>query len=296
MSFSFSPTGNSHPPSSGLSPSGIPCKGRRKGLHSLADESEDGYSSHPSIYSASPVGSSDSVYHIPKDSPNPRDKPGIFEHDVETDPDNGSDLAARRNYSAFSGLSLLDTISEQKSASTRSVEDTDACRDGSEAAEGLELDSSDDEYDYRYGRAGYYEYASPTQPLHPTWSQLQEAAPRDLDAFHYQASGVPMMAGFFSRSPSAMYQHSPPPPPPRPTFRPVVSMNRSYGTLTAHPFHRAPVADGAASTGEATPDEIDSPNRSRIGFGTGDGGWKRFVKGCCMVCCCTILTDEHQLP
>jgi hypothetical protein len=180
MPFSFPATENSHPPSSGLSPSSIPCKGRRKSLHYLADESEDGYSSHPSIYSASPVGSSDSVYHIPKDSPDPQDKPGIFEHDVETSPDNGSGLAARRNYSTFSGLSLLDTISEQKSASTRSVEDTDAYRDGSEATEGLGLDSSDDEFDYRYGRAGYYEYASPTQPLHPTWSQLREAAPRGI--------------------------------------------------------------------------------------------------------------------
>ncbi|KAF8244251.1 hypothetical protein K440DRAFT_610129 [Wilcoxina mikolae CBS 423.85] len=151
-------------------------KGNRKALHPLADESEDGYSSHPSIYSASPVGSEsdrgcqDGV----ADSVAPKTE-GIFEQDVEDD--SGARLAERRNFSSFSGLSMLDTISEQKSASSRSVlhddedgdDDEDDDEDEDDDGDTCTVDSSNDVYGY--GQSFYYEYASPTQPLHPARSQ-----------------------------------------------------------------------------------------------------------------------------
>lgn len=191
---------NARPCSPGSPPSPVPSlrlhRGNRKALHPLADESEDGYSSHPSIYSASPVGSesdrgcqdssADSVA-LPKTE-------GIFEQDVEED--GGARLAERRNFSSFSGLSMLDTISEQKSAGSRSVlhddedddeDDGDESDDEDDDGDTCTVDSEDDEYGY--GRSYYYEYASPTQPLHPARSQ--SVPPRGaISRYSFERAGM----------------------------------------------------------------------------------------------------------
>lgn len=183
---------NCRPRSSGdsSSPSPIPTprarRDKRKALHPRADESEDGYSSHPSVYSASPVGSSDSECGRTVDGVADSDRvqqrqsdAGVFEQDVEeaADGDRGGNggLAGRRNFSNFSGLSLLDAISERKSVNSSVVLNDDAEGTGDEEFCGDGY-STDDELGYEYGRPFYYEYASPTQPLHP--ARPRSAPPR----------------------------------------------------------------------------------------------------------------------
>jgi len=172
-------TGGSSPPSPILTPSDLtPCD-TRKALHPRADESEDGYSTHPSIYSASPVGSSDSecgrtVYGV-ADASRVQLDTGVFAQEVEdADIDQGRD-GGRRNSSSSSGLSMPDTASERKSVSSSVVLGTDVDASGDEEFCGDEY-STDDEFGYEYGRPFYYEYTSPTQPLHPARSR--SAPPR----------------------------------------------------------------------------------------------------------------------
>ncbi|KAI5859188.1 hypothetical protein BZA05DRAFT_329271 [Tricharina praecox] len=293
------PSGGSSPPSPILTPRAH--RDKRKALHPRADESEDGYSTHPSIYSASPVGSSDSEC-----GRGQQPDTGVFEQEVDggdtdTDTDRGGangELTGRRNFSSFSGLSMLDTISERKSvASTVVLHDEVDDANGDDEFCGDEY-STDDEFGYEYGQPFYYEYASPTQPLHPARSR--SAPPREINpllSHTYQSSSVPVVHTFFSRSPTHFgeMQHSPPPQ--RPAFRPVQSMNRSYGSLMAHPFHRAPMAESGVrrmmDANAPTPDEIESPTRSRTSLsGERAGGWSRFLKGCCLVCCCLVVDDE----
>jgi hypothetical protein len=104
---------------------------------------------------------------------------GVFEQDAEevanADRDGNGDLAGRRNFSSFSGLSLLDTVSERKSVNSTVVLNDDDEGTGDEEFYGDGY-STDDELGYEYGRPFYYEYASPTQPLHPARSR--SAPPR----------------------------------------------------------------------------------------------------------------------
>lgn len=274
---------------------------RRKTLHPLADESEDGYSTHPSIYSASPVGSSggsdcggDGISES-KEKEKQRSSStatAIFEQDVE-DPE-PPPTTARRTYTSFSGLSVLDTISEQKSVDSRSVlaaEEEDDTDDGED--ELLDGYSTDDELEYEYGRSFYCEYASPTQPLHP--SRSRSAPPRESNPLLQhspQSSSVPVEHTFFSRSPTRFDISHNPSVVPRPAFRPVQSMNRSYGSLMAHPFHRAPTARFLDNP--ITPDELDSPGMSRADLPEREGVWGRLLRGFCLVCCCFVLDEPGR--
>lgn len=310
----------SYPSSPPSTPSPIPVRRvRRKPLHPLADESEDGYSSHPSIYSASPVDSTSSSSNgfspksIGSDGFSKRKSAttGIFEQDVEDRGAAAPAVVGRDGaYSVFSGVDLLDTISEHKSNSAHSDAGAGLLvgggRSGDQEIEECHFwfDSSDDEYEPN--RAFYYDYASPTQPLHPSQSQSMPA--HDTNPLlapphsHYQSSSVPLVTNYFSRSPpSSQYQLSPSQLP-RQTFRPPTSMNYSYGTnLLAHPFHRAPMMaqrssdDRLVDYDARTPDEIGSPNnRSRASLvdRLGDGGsWGRVFRGFCLVCCCMMVSE-----
>lgn len=137
---------------------------QRKVLHPLADESDDGYSPHPSIYEASPVASDDEG----RDDKEPLcdSYDSVKQNSAELlDPEQpGSpDSTGRgRNFSRFSGLSMMETIAEQKSiASTR-----DEMLDGGAYSPLQQDEESEDDGDEQY----YYDYASPTQPLHPVMS------------------------------------------------------------------------------------------------------------------------------
>ncbi|KAI5791953.1 hypothetical protein EDC01DRAFT_717538 [Geopyxis carbonaria] len=262
----------------------------RKVLHPLADESEDGYSSHPSIYSASPVGSAPSdKENSPQVLNSSKQKAAeVFGEDV-LDGSNERDslIIERSHYPGFSGLNLLQTINERKSGSTVRVDNE---YEDSRSARDYALDSSDDEYDL-YGRAFYYEYASPTQPLHPV--RAHTAPPPELSAemtTQYHNSSVPMVNSFFSpTAPQTPYAQ-------RPTFRLPTSMNRSYGSIGAHPFHRAPVADrrNYVDPNIPTPDELESnPPRSRRASINGSGTWNSIVRGCCLVCCCLVVSESE---
>jgi hypothetical protein len=101
-----------------------------------------------------------------KQSPARPSAGGIFEQDVEDPEPEG--FERRRNFSTFP---MLDTISEQKSMD--SEEEDEEEEDDEELTDGY---STDDELEYEYGRPFYYEYASPTQPLHPARSR--SAPPR----------------------------------------------------------------------------------------------------------------------
>ena len=111
----------------------------------------------------------------------------------------------------------------------------------------------------------------------------------------------PVSASFFNRnySPSSPIRT----PPQGPTFRPPTSGYRSYGSLTNHPFHNAPMARsnrgegssqmsgniGFSATGASTPDSLRSRGRSRTGsIADGSGGrvmekWK-FWQICGIFC------------
>jgi len=136
---------------------------QRKALHPLADESDDGCSPHPSIYEASPVASDDECQgdKDPLSVCFETTKPQAADL-LSPNPDGTNSPPSGRDISRFPGLSLLETIAEQKSASTEPEE-----RDqGSYIQLPTEDGESGDEEFEQY----YYEYASPTQPLHPALS------------------------------------------------------------------------------------------------------------------------------
>lgn len=85
-------------------------------------------------------------------------------------------------------------------------------------------------------------------------------------------------------------------------------MNRSYGSINAHPFHRAPMAERSFRDdreGEETPDELEGDQEGGWGYwsvnsgrrtGRGDGRartsvWQGMLRGCCLVCCCIRVED-----
>lgn len=136
---------------------------QRKVLHPLADDSDDGYSPHPSIYEASPVASDDEG----RDDKEPlcdsydsgKQNPELMDLEQPSSPES---TGRGRNFSRFSGLSMMETIAEQKSiASTR-----DEMLDGGAYSPLQQDEESEDDGDEQY----YYDYASPTQPLHPVMS------------------------------------------------------------------------------------------------------------------------------
>lgn len=136
---------------------------QRKVLHPLADDSDDGYSPHPSIYEASPVASDDEG----RDDKEPlcdsydsgKQNPEFMDLEQPGSPES---TGRGRNFSRFSGLSMMETIAEQKSiASTR-----DEMLDGGAYSPLQQDEESEDDGDEQY----YYDYASPTQPLHPVMS------------------------------------------------------------------------------------------------------------------------------
>lgn len=135
---------------------------QRKALHPLADESDDGCSPHPSIYEASPVASDDECQGDKEPLSVCFETTKPLAADLSPNPDGINSPPSGRDISRFSGLSLLETIAEQKSTSTEPEE-----RDqGSYTQLPTEDDESEDEEFEQY----YYEYASPTQPLHPALS------------------------------------------------------------------------------------------------------------------------------
>lgn len=135
---------------------------QRKALYPLADESDDGCSPHPSIYEASPVASDDESQGdkepisicFESTKPTPAEL-------LDSSPDGSNSPPGGRDTSRFPGISLMETISEQKSASTLS--------ETPDQEPHIEIpaigDESEDELEQYY-----YEYASPTQPLHPAMS------------------------------------------------------------------------------------------------------------------------------
>lgn len=104
--------------------------------HPQADESEDGYSSHPSIYSASPVGSKESL--VTGDGANDDPKPtDIFS------PDEIKGVGAGSS-----------SYSQQQIHHHRYTD-------------------GDSDSDSEYARAFHYEYASPVQPLYSTRDDMR---------------------------------------------------------------------------------------------------------------------------
>lgn len=136
---------------------------QRKVLHPLADESDE-YSPHPSIYEASPVASDDES----RDDKEPLcdSYDSAKQKSVELLGPEQSDIpsptARGRNFSRFSGLSMMETIAEQKSITSIH----DEMLDGGAYSPLQQDEESDDDVDEQY----YYDYASPTQPLHPAMS------------------------------------------------------------------------------------------------------------------------------
>ncbi|KAL0633736.1 hypothetical protein Q9L58_007340 [Maublancomyces gigas] len=264
---------------------------QRKVLHPLADDSDDGYSPHPSIYEASPVASDDEG----RDDKEPlcdsydsgKQNPELMDLEQPGSPES---TGRGRNFSRFSGLSMMETIAEQKSiASTR-----DEMLDGGAYSPLQQDEESEDDGDEQY----YYDYASPTQPLHPVMS----ASAPNLGGPPYPSSSehptsAPSASMFFSQGLSSSPRQF---APHQPTFRPALSMNRSYGTLTSHPFHRAPVLTTVPdpyTENQRTPDSLESPiGRSRSGSIRDLGVWGRLCKGFCLVCCCVSIGDDDHYP
>ncbi|KAH8149524.1 uncharacterized protein LAJ45_06604 [Morchella importuna] len=276
---------NSPPPASRTPPSPRLRREQRKVLHLLNDESDDGYSPHPSIYEASPVASDDegrSDKELPGSYDSPKQKPVDF-----LDTQQNESPGRGRNFSRFSGISMMETITEQKSIkSTR-----DEILDEVAYAPLQQDEESDEDEDGRF----FYDYASPTQPLHPAMS----ASAPNLGGSPYSSSAehptsAPTASTFFSRGISS----SPRPFPHQPTFRPALSMNRSYGTLSSHPFHRAPVlvtgSDPYTDGNQHTPDSLESPTYgSRPSSLRNQSLWGKLCRGFCFVCCCVNINDEN---
>lgn len=163
---STSSSAENSPPTTAPRPSPSPRLRReqRRVLHPLADDSDDGYSPHPSIYEASPVASDDEgrddkeplcdSYDSTKQKSTELLEP---EHSETSEPAGRS-----RNFSRFSGLSMMETIAEQKSITSIREEMLDG---GAYSPPQQDMESEDDE-DEQF----YYDYASPTQPLHPVMS------------------------------------------------------------------------------------------------------------------------------
>lgn len=281
---------------------------QRKVLHPLADESDDGYSPHPSIYEASPVASDDEG----RDDKEPlcdlydsvkQDSAELLDPEQLGSPES---TARSRNFSRFSGLSMMETIAEQKSiASTR-----DEMLDGGAYSPLQQDEESGDDGEEPY----YYDYASPTQPLHPVMSAsapnlgggfpiyilFVSTLTTSLTGPPYPSSSeyptsAPATSMFF---PHGLPSSPRPFPPHQPTFRPALSMNRSYGTLSSHPFHRAPVlvtVPDPYTENQRTPDSLESPiGRSRSGSLRDIGVWGRLCKGFCLVCCCVSISDDDH--
>ncbi|RPB02513.1 hypothetical protein L873DRAFT_1673276 [Choiromyces venosus 120613-1] len=281
---------NSPPAAHRSTPSPRLYREQRKALHPLADESDDGCSPHPSIYEASPVASDDEC---------PGDKEPLsvcFETTkpqtadlLSSNPDGTNSPPGGRDLSRFSGLSLLETITEQKSASTQPEE-----RDRESYTQ---LPTEDDESEDEEFEQCYYEYASPTQPLHPA---LSTSAPQHTESPYPSPSqshptSAPVSNAFFTRG----LPPSPRPFPHQPNFRPAVSMNRSYGTLSSHPFHRAPVLttfpDNYPADNIHTPDSLRSPNsRSRAGSLREGGVWAKISHAFCAFCCCVSVSESER--
>lgn len=292
---------NSPPLSSAAASPSSPPHFRRdehKVLQPLPDDSSDGYSSHLSIYEASPV-SSDDESAVRASGKSPTTGQSVSSPKQKSQDGEEGGFAIRRNYSSFSGLSTLETITEQKStASSRSVfsEREDQSR--------YEDSSDDEEYDSTY----FYEYASPIQPIHPA----MESSPSGTFAANVTDTRpvpIPLVGSLFSLASAAAFSAPPADlsaPPRRHGFRPPVSMYRSYGTLAAHPFHHAPFAslghhrrsmDGAADEAP-TPDELPSPTCSRptsVGSSEGGGGaWAKLFRGLSLVCCCVPVENPDN--
>ncbi|KAI5784938.1 hypothetical protein FPQ18DRAFT_352792 [Pyronema domesticum] len=286
-------------PARSISPPSSPS---RRHKHASQDDSEDGYSSHPSIYSASPVGS-DSGNEAPRDPTfdNLNSPESVFaltlsseSHRRRNTRGNGHNTVnyhtngdANSDTNRNQGLGFLDTITEQKSKTTLEVH---------EDLEELEELDNDQDNSYisdesEYGEQMFYDCASPTQPLHPRMSSLPNApllsnpsSPFTVDPTHAA------LQTFFSHSPGHLSRTLPSSHGQRPqAFRAPTSMNRSYGTLSSHPFHRAPVAEaGAVLNRMPTPDRLDSPlPRER-----GTGCWGRLWRGVVGVCCCLPADDR----
>ncbi|KAI5818457.1 hypothetical protein BZA77DRAFT_307027 [Pyronema omphalodes] len=299
-------------PARSISPPSSP---PRRHKHVSQDDSEDGYSSHPSIYSASPVesesgneaprdptfdnlNSTKSVFALYSESQRRRSSTtrGNSHNAVDYHANDDANSDANRNRGGelqaaqaihgghgnprdFPSLGFLDTITEQKSKTTLEIredlDDLDNDQDNSYVTDESE-----------YGDQMFYDYASPTQPLHPRISSLPNAplhshpsSPFSIDPTHAA------LQTFFSRSPGQLSTTLSTPHAQRPqAFRAPTSMNRSYGTLSSHPFHRAPVAEaGPVPNRMPTPDRLDSPlPRDSRGGGIFGKLW-RVMGG---VCCC----------
>jgi len=165
-----SPSSAENSPPAALRPTPSPRLRReqRKALFPLADESDDGCSPHPSIYEASPVASDDECQgdKEPLSVCFETTKPQTADL-LSPNPDGTNSPPSGRDISRFPGLSLLETIAEQKSASTEPEERNQGSYIQLPTEDdGSEDDGSEDEEFEQY----YYEYASPTQPLHPALS------------------------------------------------------------------------------------------------------------------------------
>ena len=216
------------------------------------DSTNDGYSSHPSIYSASPVGSDSdrdararalvqAQVHAQAAAAHKLARAaaaaagGIFEQDVE--PQGPSPLIGRRPRRGAAcagsgtgtgtgalpdvpGVGVLETICERKSTDGDEMAcdadggfstDEDGIGDRGGDEDGFITDDDDDDYGDDddddefsahgpgYGRAFYYEYASPTQPLHPARSLSMSArgslSPSLPSIRHTIRPGLPMPVG-----------------------------------------------------------------------------------------------------
>lgn len=137
---------------------------QRKALHPLTDESDDGYSPHPSIYEASPVASDDDEGHSDKELSDSYDSAKHISAELLDTQQSGTPEppGRSRNFSRFSGLSMMETITEQKSIKSTG----DELLDGGAYTPLQQDDESEEGGDEQY----YYDYASPTQPLHPAMS------------------------------------------------------------------------------------------------------------------------------
>ncbi|PWW72033.1 hypothetical protein C7212DRAFT_360548 [Tuber magnatum] len=256
----------------------------------LADESDDGCSPHPSIYEASPVASDDECQgdKEPLSICFETAKPQAADL-LSSNPDGTNSPPSGGDISRFSGLSLLETIAEQKSLSTQPEE-----RDQGSYTQ---LPTGDDESEDEEFEHHYYEYASPTQPLHPA---LSTSAPQHTESPYPSPSqnhptSAPVSNSFFTRG----LPPSPRPFPHQPNFRPAVSMNRSYGTLSSHPFHRAPILttlpDNYPADNMRTPDSLRSPSsRSRVGSLREGGVWTNISHAFCTFCCCVGVGDPER--
>lgn len=242
-----------------------------------------------------------------------------------------------------------DSTFEQQSSDGLSEEDEDDEEDDDDDSMLLPTDrrkmsrtqSTRSDHFYYDNENQVYDYASPGQPLYQPVSTFNGAGEINMlhkkknarSAYDQQKTNItlwvlesplspsaslfggtpPISASFFSRnfassSPMrASFQG--------PTFRPPVSGYRSYGSLTNHPFHNAPLARGDGGegsgggdrsgrfpgTGTLTPNSIRSRmGRSRSGSivdasGGGGGGpmsiWKLW-QVCGFFCCLGRREDE----